>query len=59
MAVEKGDILSYANIFPHATQPGLQQWKVDRTSATVPEEWAATHLVYDLVKVNGFVWICT
>lgn len=42
-----------------ATQPGLQQWKVDRTSANAAEEWSATHLVYDVVKVNGFVWIYT
>lgn len=43
----------------HATQPGLQQWMVVRTSATASEERSATHLVYDAVKGNGFVWICT
>lgn len=43
----------------HAAKPGSQQWRVDRTSANAAEEWPATHLVYEVVKINGFAWICT
>lgn len=49
-------ILFHAQGSVPAAQPGLQ---VDRTSANAAEERSATHLVYDVVKVNGFVWICT
>lgn len=33
---------------------------VDRYNiATDALQWSATHLVYDVVKLNGFVWMCT
>lgn len=42
-----------------ALQAGLESRIANRTSSSVLGEWSATHLVYDLVKVNGFVWTWT
>lgn len=45
--------------FVHSALPGSHHRKVDRTLANAAEEPSATHLVYDIMKLNGSVWIRT